>query len=136
MKIYLIKRNGILKPFYKSDIDYVENKIKENVAYSYDIKKARNYKHHKKYWALCRLMADQGNFNTEEDASDYLKFMSKNVDYIIVEDNISYVKPKHINYETMGQDQFSAFWDTIIPHVVKKLGCDMGDIENNLIFYL
>ena len=134
MSIFLIKRNGVIYPCYQSDIDEV-SKLKSNVVYEFTCKRPRNPEHHKKYWALCRLVLNNSErFKTEEQVSDWLKFESRNIDVIGVSKGMTYVKLKSINYQSMDQAEFEQFWESIIDYVCDELQCTREDIKKNLVF--
>lgn len=134
MKMVLLKKDNAFYPYYESDKE-ISKGYKENTVYIVDIKQPRNIKHHKKYWALCKLVCTNSEaFKNSEQVSDYLKLKSGNIEYICVNNSVTYIKPKSINFEAMGKKAFEEFWHIIIPDVCELLGCEISEVEENLIF--
>lgn len=139
MKINMIKRelkNGSeFVPYSQNDVfQYV--KLKLNTVYRCDIKQPRNLKHHSKYFALCRMVAENfdGN-NTEEQVSYYLKKATGHIEvYTIGGETVERVKS--INFDTMPQDEFEEYYNSCIPIVCNLLGVTEQDIKSNEIFYM
>ncbi len=136
MKIALIKKDNAYFPYYDSDREAFR-KHKNNVVYLAEIKQPRNLKHHKKYWALCTLVYENSEgFTGTENVSDWLKLKVGDVDYIEVTEERTCVKPRSINFESMDQEEFSKFWDRVLPFVCERLGCTNQEINENLIFFM
>ncbi len=132
--MFLIKKDDCLKPCYEKDREKFD-KLTNNKIYKFEQKQARNPLHHRKYWGLCALIYDNSEeFSSSENVSDWLKLKSGLIDYIEVTPDRTVIKPRSISFENMDQDEFSKFWDSIMPAITEKLGCSEQDIKDNLIF--
>ena len=119
----------------KLDLEEFE-KIKLNRVCISETKNSRNAKLFRKFWSLCRLVADNiDSFEDQEAVSDYLKMKIGHVDFKTVVNGVVKIKVKSIAWHKMDQDEFERFWEKIIPIVTELLECTEQEINDNLIFY-
>lgn len=80
------------------------------------VKIARNPKHHRLLFALLNLIVERtGKFPNTRDALTALKVACGLVDpYIDAHDGKTYFVPRSIAFESMEQNEFSAFFDRAI----------------------
>jgi len=137
MKIHLVKTlDGSLKASDKEATEALK-KIKLDTVVSCEIKRKRNYEHHKKFFALLNLVLE----NTEKyDTIDQLlvevKLRLGYVSTLIVDGNICYT-PKSISFAKMKQDTFNKFYSKTIDIVLKYflIGANKQELENAVLGY-
>jgi len=136
MKIHLIKT---LSGFSPADSEATEalKKIKLNTVVSCEVKRKRNYEHHKKFFSLLQLVLD----NTEKyDTIDQLlvevKLRLGYVDTLIIDGNVCYT-PKSISFAKMSQDMFDKFYSKTIDIILKYflVGTDRQELETSVLGY-
>jgi hypothetical protein len=134
MKIALKKKGYMLKPAFNSDIESF-NKLRENTVYLANLKLPRNILTFKKYWALCRMIADRSDkMHFREDADKFLKFKAGHVDYIYTGEKELLLTVKSIAFENMTGEEWDVFYNSVLPHICEELECTEHDIEENIIF--
>lgn len=140
MIIHMIKRSGYgeidsLVPYSENDKDSVFL-LKRNTVYRVNIKQPRNYKHHSKYFALCRMICDNTEyFTSEKQVSEYLKLKTGHIESFVI-GNETIIIPKSINFDTLAQDEFEKYYDACLPIIAELLGCTVHEIQENEVFYL
>ena len=119
MKINLIKTLSGLKP---ADDEATEalKKIKLDTVVSCEVKRQRNYQHHKLYFALLKLVIDNNSkYNNTDDLLFEIKLRMGYCNRIIIDGTVCY-KPKSISFKSMDQDTFNDFYkkslDIILAH--------------------
>jgi len=143
MKIYLIKTDFGLKPSDKES-EELYKKIKHNEVYSYEVKKPRNYKFHKKFFSLLSFCIDhmqetyqkQFGFNNVNDLKDFILIVSKRYEEKQMPQGEIYKKLNSISFASMDEYEFEELYkDTI--HIVSRLAnCEKWEIEQELINYM
>lgn len=123
MKINVVKDKDILRPIDERSFEELR-KIKDGRTFVCEIKRPRNLKHHRKYWALINLISENLDNVTPEALSNAVKLLMGHV--VIVkfgETMISY--PDSISFEKMNQDAFNDFYrravQAICEHVIPGL---------------
>ena len=99
------------------------------------VTKPRNGKHHRKYWALCKLVSDNTDNGWKPDEVDYLfKVATGHCDMITDTKGNIHKRPKSISYASMDQVAFNAFYDQVIDLVCKHIipGMDESDLRQEL----
>jgi hypothetical protein len=136
MKINLIKTLSGLKAADQEATDSL-NKIKLNTVVSCEVKRTRNYEHHKKFFSLLNLVLQ----NTEKyDTIDQLlvevKLRLGYVDTLIIDGNVCYT-PKSISFAKMTQDTFNKFYSKTIDVILKHflIGTNREELENAVLGY-
>ncbi len=138
MKIAVIKQdnNTFLIP-YALDRDYLQ-KYKNGAMFTVAFSKApRNLKHHRKLFAILRLVVDNcDDFDTVEDLLRAVKY---ELDYVY---KISLLNGEHrlvtdsINFDKMDQGEFEDFYDQAVVALAKHLGVCVTELEMNSNRYL
>lgn len=150
MKFALTKNEwGHFVPTWDSDKEKA-NKIRVGETRTYESKKSRNIKHHRKLFALFRLVLhylpedkrkkafEAGfRFKTEHDVLFYVKIKLGYIRNRAVtkQGNIIY-EPDSISFENMGQDKFDEFYSKAVDTCIELLDATKELIENELINFM
>ena len=143
MKLNILKRKishndiGTTALFvaYNSDIEKMK-RLSQGQVVSCEVKRERNLKHHNLYFALCRLVSDNSDFISEDQVDYYVRIKSGLVDFQIVCDEKTIVKPKSLQFAKMNQSEFEKFFDRVIPLFEKITGLTKKELLNNLMEYM
>lgn len=97
------------------------SKIKFGADVQVEIKRPRNILHHRKFWALANLVADnQEHYETAEQVVAALKAATGHCDWFPMKYGEHMVAiPKSIAFHKMDQTEFEAFYDRCIQVVAK-----------------
>jgi hypothetical protein len=136
MKITLIKQlNNTFKIAYNSDYETAK-KIPVNDPIEYEFKKVRNYKFHKKFFALLNLVFEnQEQYNNFEHLRKDLIISAGYYDLRFNIEGVEIQEAKSISFAQMDENEFSELYNRIIDVVVKWLGIDKQDIIDNIEQY-
>ena len=136
MKLTVIKQlNNSLKVAYNSDYELVK-KLKLDTAYQCEIKRPRNYKFHKKYFALLNMLfenqeryssIDHLRYDLTIEAGKYTIRKDLKGDMVNVPDSISFANMNELEFE----DLYSKTLDVI----VKYFNFNKQDIIDNVEQY-
>jgi len=133
--ILVTKHLGGLRPVDDIGTAYF-SKIKHGKQFLVEIKRARNPRHHRLFWALCALVADNSrHFQDAEQVATAFKVATGHVvPQINPADGKTYWFPKSIAYHAMPQDEFSAFFEKCVSLVVERLlpGVTDQQVRENL----
>lgn len=135
-KITLIKGlNGSLKPAYDSDYELVK-KIPLNEPITFEWSKPRNYKFHKKFFALINLVyQNQEIYNNIEHLRKDLTISAGYYDLRHNFEGLEIQEAKSISFAKMDELDFSEFYNRIVEVIVKWLGIDKQDVIDNVQQY-
>ncbi|MGI9345529.1 MAG: hypothetical protein ACR2PW_04610 [Gammaproteobacteria bacterium] len=94
----------------------------------------RNIGHHRKYWALCQLIADNSQVENAELVSDVLKVKTGHSHFVETKSGEGLTFPKSISFAAMDQGAFDDFWDSCVKYVVTELlpGVQRADLEREI----
>ena len=130
--MYLIKEaNGNFIPY--DDQDHEESK-KTKVGEIVKVSKARNYKHHKKAFALLKVGFD--NQERYESAEIYRKVMTIIAgfyDEVADPDGVIHHIPHSISFEAMSQARFEEWYDATMNAVAFDLGITKDELEYGIL---
>lgn len=136
MKLTLVKNldNTFSLP-YNSDYDKAK-KMKAGVYFECDVKKKRNYKFHKKYFALINLVFDNqekyGNINDlRNDLTKVSGFYTIRKD---LEGN-DVVEVDSISFSEMDEFKFNDLYSKTLDSIVKYFHFDKNDINTHIEQY-
>jgi hypothetical protein len=137
MKILVIKTpNGLLKPCYDSDYEAFK-RMPINEAFEIDYTKGRNYKFHRKYFALLKLaFENQQDYRTIEEMRHDLIIVAgyyNEVTNLITGEIIK--KANSISFSSMDENEFSELYEKTKDVVCKWLGLDDESITNEIAQY-
>jgi len=100
-----------------------------------DVKRHRYPGQHARYWVLCKLVADNSErYPTKERVSYMLKIATGHCEEIPMKDgNIAFI-PHSINFASMDQGEFEAFFERVIQLVCSQVlpGLDPGGLRNEI----
>jgi len=112
-------------------------KLQNNRVSLTEIKQPRNVGHHRKVWALARMLVRNGHFSTERQAIDWMLLKAGAIVVIEQTEDKIYFRPKSIAFENMDEIEFSEIDnENLKESVAEKLGCTVEDINENRIFYM
>ncbi len=108
----------------------VIRKIPRNHVVEITIKRPRNIKHHRMFWALMGVVFEnQSHYESKDHMVTALKVALGHCDTVICKDgNPAYI-PKSISFAKMDQTAFNEFWDNCL-HLVCKHFLPGADSEN------
>ncbi len=111
---------GCLRPV-NSQADDVLAKIKLGDVAAVEVRKPRNLGHHRLYWALCTLVADNmdGDYSAEI-VSDVLKIRAGHVTAVKTAKGEIFL-PKSISFSALDQIAFNDFFDRVLRVVVSDI---------------
>lgn len=136
MKILVVKTQTGLKPCYDSDYEKY-SKIPMNEQFEVEYKKSRNYKFHKKYFALMKLaFENQSDYRTMNDMRRDLTITSGFYDEVV--NKITgevYTLAKSISFAKMDGIEFSELYERTKDVVCKWLGIKSETIEEEIQQY-
>jgi hypothetical protein len=137
MKIYVKKTLTGLIPVYNSDHEALkECKLKIGEEYEVEIKKKRNYKFHKKYFALVNLcFENQSVFEDINDLRYYLTMKSGYVKKVNTGTGEMFI-PKSISFSSMDEIEFTDLYQKTINTVCLFLGIDESDLLDEILNFM
>jgi hypothetical protein len=100
-----------------------------------NVTKPRNGKHHRKYWALCQLVAENTDRGWKADDVHYFfKIAAGYYDEIIDAHGTIYKRVHSISFSAMDQIKFNILYTTVIHLVCDKIipGLDEGELRKEL----
>lgn len=133
-----------LVPLYESDLA-IKKKLKVGTVVKCNVTIPRNYKFHKKFFALVRLTYDnlpvpyirKWNIRSVEDMLKRFKRDLGYCTYHTYEDGSREVEYKSISFAAMDEVDFEKFYEDCVNLILFSYipGIEKGDIENELINY-
>ena len=136
MKITLIKQlNNSFKLAFNSDYELAK-KIPLHEPIEFEFTKNRNYKFHKKLFALLNLVFEnQEVYNNLEHLRKDLTISAGYYDIRHNFEGVEIYEPKSISFAQMDEIEFSEFYNRIIDVVIKWLGIEKQEIIDNIEQY-
>ena len=136
MKLTLVKQlNNTFKSAYDSDYETMK-KIKVGDFLECEIKKPRNYKFHKKYFALLNMVFD--NQETYSNITDLRHDLTVDIGYYTLRRNLAgdMIKvPDSISFSSMDELKFNDLYSKTINSIVKHFNFIEQDILDNIEQY-
>lgn len=136
MKISLVKTlSGVFKLAFDSDFENAK-KIPVNEPFEIEYKKVRNYKFHKKFFALINMVyQNQERYNNIDELREHLTIASGyfNISYDL--DGVEQKKVKSISFASMDEIEFNEFYNAVIDTIIKYFHFDRQDIIDNIEQY-
>lgn len=119
MKIYLRKNLSKLEPADNEAIEALK-KWKQGTVVRCEVKRPRNYKFHKKGFALFNLVFEnQEKYETIEDLITEIKLRVGHYEEHITMKGVMVYVPKSISFGSMDEDEFNAFYNKAVNIVLK-----------------
>jgi hypothetical protein len=100
-----------------------------------EVRKPRSGLHHRKYWALCGLVAqNHATLETARQVDQAIKMLSGHVDLVRVQDEVFRI-PASISFAAMDQDQFAEFYNRACDVVVRELlpGVSLREVQDEVL---
>ncbi len=136
MKIAFVKQQNNLLPLYESDKKNY-NKIVEGEIVEADFKKNRNLKHHRKYFAILKLVCSNSQkWQTVKQLHNAVKIKLGYYEIIDGLDGEKFILPDSIRFGVMEQNNFNEFYEQVIKLLADELKVSIADLENNYQDYL
>lgn len=136
MKFFVVKQlNNTLKVSFNSDYEKIK-KLKVNEEYQCEIKRPRNIKFHRKFFALINMLFDnQEIYNNADDLRGDLIIEAGF--YRVVTDfkGVEKKKPKSIKFSSMDEDEFSDLYNRVLDVIVQYFHFDKQSIIDNVEQY-
>lgn len=132
MEFYAQIKNRKILPLHDSDNEELQ-KLKSSKDYKFKVTAPRNYKFHKKFFALINL-----GFQNSENKMNFEGFRS----YVTMQAGYyerhitpkgEFYTPKSINFASMDETEFEKLYSSSINVIIKIIGCTTEDVENELI---
>lgn len=111
-------------------------KAESNQVFSVTLHRPRNGKHHRKLFALLKIVFDnQETFATLEALLDALKMATGLFDIRQTVDGIPFTVPRSISFASMCQSEFEVFYDKVMDVIVTKIlpGVNRKDLEAQVL---
>jgi len=111
------------------------SRIKQDEEVRVEIKRVRNPKQLRLWWALCGVLADYADWCSDrETASDWLKLSIGHAEYHESPDGKTWCRPKSIAFGNCPQDQFDQILNDAINVIVSKIipGTSNDALRNEL----
>lgn len=135
MKIYVQNTLHGLIPLYGADLDE-KRKLKLGETYEVEIKRPRNVKFHRKFFALI----NEGWSNTETDMpiDVYRKWVTMRAGYYVVYHTPKgqLYEPTSISFANMDEDEFSEVYNRVLDVIIKDLGVTAEDMNHQIMSFL
>lgn len=136
MKIYVVKQlNQTLKSFGDSDLEYIK-KLKVGEAVEVEVKRPRNIKFHKKYWALLNIVySNQEMYNNIDHLRHDLTIAAGFYDLRTTMHGEVLKWPKSISFSSMDQSEFEELYSRTLDVIVQNFNFDREDIAQEIEQY-
>ena len=128
----LMKRHRLAPYLVPADEQAEEEvrKLKPGQATLVEVKRARNERQHRLYWALIGVIFDhQTRYATRQDLSDALKVAVGHYEEVGKRGEHVIVRPKSIAFANMPQAQFEQFFERVVAFVCASIIPGTSDTE-------
>jgi hypothetical protein len=117
----VIMRRGLRGLEPDNDLSrHAMSKLKLGDAVRVEIKRPRNLRWHRRYWALVSLIADNTERYVPDDIHALLKLRC-GCRRLIVDSRGQHWIPDSISFNRMSHDEWVAFWDRVVEYVDTEL---------------
>lgn len=134
MKISLVKNlNNTFSLAYNSDYEKAK-KITPGEVFTYETKKSRNIKFHRKFFAMINLVFDNQEIYTNVD--DLRNDLTIEAGFFTRRFNLEgdeVKKANSISFASMDEYTFSEFYNAVLNVVIRHFGHDKEALETELI---
>lgn len=127
MKLPFIKRNGGLFPCGKDSQEALD-RVAEGREIVLELKRARNVRQHRLFFALLGVLVDNGDvFDSREAALTAVKIAIGQVDTYIEADTLqTFYIPRSIAFESCSQDDFAVIFEDALRVICQRW---LGDAD-------
>ncbi len=101
-----------------------------------EVTRPRNLGHHKKLFALIKIILDnQDVYKTTDDVLDALKAATGHFYMVELRPGLSVMRTRSIAFSKMDQLAFNQFWDAVVDVVVTRFlpGVNRDDLEAEIL---
>lgn len=120
MKFLARKTLGGFAPEDTAGEEYLR-KIKLNDLLMVEVKRPRNGRHHRLYWALMNLVADnQEHYENAEAVHQAIKLATGHYTIVRGASGAEYHVGKKTSYEAMDQAEFSAYYERVCDVIARE----------------
>lgn len=135
-KFALIKRDdGLFMLAHDSDYEEAK-KVKTGEAYFYEVKKPRNYKFHRKFFALIKLVFDnQERYSNMEYLRKDLIICSGYYDKRYDLHGVEVYEAQSLSFSSMDEDEFSELYNSVVDTICREFNFDKQNIIDNVSQY-
>ena len=135
MKIYVQNTLHGLVPLYDADLDE-KRKLKLGETYEVEIKRPRNVKFHRKFFALI----NEGWSNTETDmpVDVYRKWVTMRAGYYTIYHTPKgqLYEPVSISFSNMDEDAFQEVYSRVLDVIIDDLGVTADEMNQQIMSFL
>jgi len=135
MKLFCSNTKLGLIPLYPDDLDE-KKKLKMGEIYSCEIKLARNYEFHKKFFALCKMGFENSKekFIKAPNLDIYRKYVIIRSGFVDLVQTPSGIIPfpQSISFENMDETKFQEVYGGALDFIMEDIEASKEDIENEL----
>ena len=99
-----------------------------------EVVRARNLRHHRKWWVLMSLIADNLDGVTAETVCDVIKIGIAHVHTVKTKRGLVHIS-KSVSFASMDQTEFDAFYQQAVHYIVADVlpGVNSSDLEREVI---
>lgn len=131
----IVKPELRLKPINDSDLTELV-KLRQNTDYKFEVTHPRNYKFHKKFFALLNLgFANQDKFEHFEEYRA-IKTMQAGFFKLIVTEKGKVYLPESISFTNMDELEFNEVYKTVLDIICAETKLTGSEIENELLSFM
>lgn len=133
--ILMRKVLGTLRPI-DAQGDEILKGIPNDAILKVTVKRPRNVRQHRLYWALVTLLHEnQSRYATPEELSDVIKCAVGHCTVVVKTDGTEIRIPKSISFSKMDQDSFRVFFDRVIELAVTRIipGLSRDDLRREVL---
>jgi hypothetical protein len=136
MKLALVKQlDNSFKAAFDSDYEYIK-KLKQGEIYFFEVKRERNIKFHRKFFALIRMVyQNQEHYSFEDELRADLLIDAGYFKTIVSIYGEERKEALSINFASMDQDTFDKMYSDVLDNIVKHFHFDKQDIIDNVQQY-
>ncbi len=108
-------------------------KLKQYQTYVFKVVHERNYKHHKKFFALLNLaFENQQHYESFESFRKIMTMKAGYFDEVVTSKGETVYLPRSISFDNMGQDKFESLYKDVIMAVADELKIEVPQLEEEI----
>lgn len=106
---------------------------KEGTTFLVRVRRPRNIRHHRKYWAMLGNIVDAtGRWNTKQHLHEWLLYQLGYTEPVWINDQEYYERLKSTDFMAMSQDKFSEYFDLAVAAICLETGIDPDDLDKTV----
>lgn len=108
-------------------------KLKQYQTYVFKVVHERNYKHHKKFFALLNLaFENQQHYESFESFRKIMTMKAGYFDEVVTSKGETVYLPRSISFDNMGQDKFESLYKDVLLAISKELNVEVPQLEEEI----